>query len=143
MGYLKKFLVVAAALCFLSFPALTSAEYDASYLELSNEIFDDNLWTGYEDGTLASGAEYYHVWYEDGDVRVDYWYSYNADFSAEWMIYQDSATGDSESFSYVASWDGTYENATEYWDWSDGYGSYLAYDDGSISGYDYWYYNNH
>ena len=152
MRYLRKFLIVFFSVCFLSFlaaPALYAAWYDAEYLELSSEIFADESWTGFEEVTLDNADYAYHVWYDVGDVRADYYWSENSEYTAEWMAYSDAGSGDTEVFSYVAALDGSYENANEMWDWSDaavtsyeGYGDYFLYDDGSTSGYDLWYYSD-
>jgi len=124
-----KLFTVMIVLCFLALPAASFAAYDSLYANAADSIFTDNSWTGMEENTV-SGADYsYHVWYDVGGVRADYYMASYDTYTTEWLTY-DGTAGD-ESWLYTAAADGSYQVAQENFDYTDYDLSYSLYDDGS------------
>jgi len=128
-----KLLMVMIVLCFLAVPAASFAAYDSLYANAADSIFANDSWTGMEDLTgdpSIDGATYaYHVWYDEGGVRVDYYAAWYDTYTTEWLTY-DSSAGN-ESWLYTAALDGSYQVAEETFDYANYDLDYTLFDDGS------------
>ncbi|MCK4825267.1 hypothetical protein KA005_56490, partial [bacterium] len=143
MTKFTKLLTLLIGLCFLVVPATSSAAYyEPLYADAADYIFEDDLWTGYEEMDVAGDTFSYHVWYEDGDVTVDYYCSYYDTYTVEFLTYNDTTAGE-ESWWYTTDYAGTYEQTYEMYYYWDDY-SQLEYgysNDGSDEYYDYYFAN--
>lgn len=128
-----KLFTVMIVLCFLALPAASFAAYDSLYANAADSIFANDSWTGFEDLTgdpTIDGATFaYHVWYDVGGVRADYYAAWYDGYTTEWLTY-DGVAGD-ESWIYTAALDGSYQIAEENFDYANYDLEYMLYDDGT------------
>ena len=130
MMKMTKVFLLAVALFALTMPSASWAAFDPVY-----GINPDSIaWTNYEEVSLDGATFAYHVWYDDGVTRADYYAAYYDTYMNEYLLY-DGPTQD-QGLGATSAYDGSWTRNRELIGTADVYLEYTEYNDGAYYYYD-------